>query len=100
MLQSYCNFYSLFEFPKRCNSHTRVVLQFALQGCIATYFLKRACRRNFPILRSTPALDVGIPVCLAKFCFACVIPKALFHEKVNPGIPVPFDLFAILLSEF
>lgn len=41
-----------------------------------------------PIFRSTPALEVGMPVSLANFCLACVIPKALFHEKERPGMPV------------
>lgn len=44
----------------------------------------------FPIFRSTPALVVGIPVARAIFCFACVIPKARFHEKLRPGIGVDF----------
>ena len=50
----------------------------------------------FPILRSRPALDVGTPVSRASFCFACDIPKALFHEKLSPGIGVEF--FAIIIS--
>lgn len=41
-----------------------------------------------PIFRSTPALEVGMPVSLANFCLACVIPKALLHEKERPGMPV------------
>lgn len=45
----------------------------------------------FPSFLSAPALDVGIPVCRANFCFACVIPNALFQEKERPGMPV-FDL--------
>ena len=48
-----------------------------------------------PIFRSTPALDVGTPVSLANFCLACVIPKALFHEKERPGMPV-LDLRVII----
>ena len=47
-----------------------------------------------PIFRSTPAFEVGMPVVPAIFCFACVMPKALFHEKERPGMPV-FDFFAI-----
>lgn len=61
------------------------------------YFLKRTSKIIFPILRSTPALDVGIPVCLAIFCLACVIPNALFQEKDKTGIPIPFDFLAILI---
>ena len=39
-----------------------------------------------PILRSTPDLVVGIPVSLAIFCFAWVIPTSRFHENENPLI--------------
>ena len=45
-----------------------------------------------PIFLSNPVFDMGIPVCLAIFCFACVIPKARFHEKLSPGIGVDFLL--------
>ena len=48
-----------------------------------------------PTLRSIPALEVGIPVLRANFCFACVMPNALLREKESPSIPV-FDFFAIL----
>lgn len=48
-----------------------------------------------PIFRSTPALEVGMPVSLANFCLACVISKALFHEKERPGMPV-LDLRVII----
>lgn len=48
-----------------------------------------------PIFRSTPALEVGMPVSLANFCLACVIHKALFHEKERPGMPV-LDLRVII----
>lgn len=44
----------------------------------------------WPILRSIPALLVRIPVFLEICCFTLVIPRALFHEKVSPEIPV-FD---------
>ena len=52
-----------------------------------------------PIFLSSPLLEVGMPVFLLKFCFACVIPKALFQEKESPGI-LTDDLFFILLSIF
>lgn len=55
---------------------------------VKIYLPKRDLSIILPILRSTPALEVGIPVSLAKFCFACVIPNALFHEKERPGMPV------------
>ena len=48
-----------------------------------------------PIFRSTPALEVGMPVSLANFCLACVIPNALLHEKERPGMPV-LDLRVII----
>ena len=47
---------------------------------------------TLPILRSIPAFEVGMPVSLAIFCFACEIPKALFHEKLRPGMGVEFLL--------
>ena len=37
-------------------------------------------------MRSAPDLVIGIPVCLAIFCFAWVIPIKRFHENVNPLI--------------
>jgi hypothetical protein len=48
-----------------------------------------------PIFLSTPAFDVGMPVTRAIFCLSLVIPKARFHEKLNPGIGV--DFFVIFL---
>ena len=50
-----------------------------------------------PIFLSKLAFDVGIPVSRANFCFACVMPNALFHEKDNPGMPV-FDLRLIFMT--
>jgi hypothetical protein len=41
-----------------------------------------------PIFLSIPAFVVGIPVDLVNSRFAWVIPKALFQEKLSPGIPV------------
>lgn len=55
---------------------------------VKVYLPKRDLSIILPILRSTPALEVGIPVSLANFCFACVIPNALFHKKERPGMPV------------
>ena len=55
---------------------------------VKIYLPKRDLSIILPILRSTPALEVGIPVSLANFCFSCVIPNALFHEKERPGMPV------------
>lgn len=40
----------------------------------------------FPILRSRPAREVGMPVSRENCCLACVTPRALFQEKDNPGI--------------
>lgn len=48
-----------------------------------------------PTFLSSPLLEVGIPVFLLKFCFACVIPKALFQEKESPGI-LNDDFFPML----
>ena len=53
-------------------------------------------RINLPIFLSSPPFEVGIPVFLLKFCFACVIPKALFQEKESPGI-FSDEFFPILL---
>ena len=41
---------------------------------------------NLPIFLSSPCLVVGNPVFLLIFCFAAVIPTALFQEKLNPRI--------------
>ena len=41
-----------------------------------------------PIFLSTPVLVVGIPVTFVNLRFAEVTPKALFQEKLSPGIPV------------
>lgn len=59
------------------------------------YLPNRDLRIILPILRSTPALEVGMHVSLANFCLACVIPNALFHEKERPGMPV-LDLRVII----
>ena len=64
---------------------------------VKIYLPKRDLRIILPILRSTPAFEVGIPVSLAKFCFACVIPNALFHEKERPGMPV-LDLRLVIIT--
>ena len=47
---------------------------------------------EFPILRSIPALDKGIPVARLMSCLTFVIPNARFHEKLRPGIGVDFLL--------
>lgn len=49
-----------------------------------------------PIFRSIPDFEVGIPVLRPIFCFALVMPSALFHEKERPGIGVE-RLFPILV---
>lgn len=50
------------------------------------YFFPKSARIiMLPSFRSTPARVVGIPVFRAKFCFARVIPNALFHENDRPG---------------
>ena len=42
----------------------------------------------FPIFRSIPAFEVGMPVFLAIRCLTWVIPNARFHEKLRPGMGV------------
>lgn len=49
-----------------------------------------------PIFRSSPALEVGMPVLRANCCFAFAMPNARFHEKERPGMGV--DFFAITFS--
>ena len=44
-----------------------------------------------PILRSTPARVVGMPVALDILRFAAVMPTARLSEKLRPGIFV-FDM--------
>ena len=39
-----------------------------------------------PIFRSIPPLVVGMPVVRVNERFNCVMPNALLHEKLNPGI--------------
>lgn len=51
-----------------------------------------------PIFRSSPTLEVGMPVSRAIFCFAWVMPNALFHENDRPGIPMFDFLLVIFLS--
>lgn len=46
---------------------------------------------KLPNFRSTPPLVVGTPVCLAKLCFAPVIPRSLFNENENPNFPILLD---------
>lgn len=41
---------------------------------------------EFPIFRSIPDLDIGMPVARLIFCFTFVIPNARFHEKLMPGM--------------
>ena len=53
-----------------------------------------------PILRSIPAFEVGMPVSLAIFCFACEMPSARFSEKLKPGIGVEFLLIYRIQSLF
>ena len=50
-----------------------------------------------PILRSMPALVVGMPVWRVKLRLACVMPSALFHENERPEIPV-FDLRDMIIK--
>jgi len=50
----------------------------------------------FPILRSNPDFEVGIPVSRAMLRFTFVMPNALFHEKDSPGIPRCIFFLAIL----
>ena len=54
---------------------------------------------KLPIFRSKPALDIGMPVVLAIRCLVCVKPKALFQEKLSPGIGVDFFVMTCLLFE-
>lgn len=49
-----------------------------------------------PIFLSIPESDVGIPVVRATFCVSLVIPNALFHEKLSPGIGVDFLAMSII----
>jgi len=56
------------------------------------YFLKRNPKIIFsmdlPTFRSTPDIEVGMPVSRANFCFAAVMPNALFQEKLKPNFPI------------
>ncbi len=60
---------------------------------IFSYFLpNKNFNINDPIFLCKPLFVVGIPVCLANFCLALVIPTALFQEKLNPYF---FDISSI-----
>lgn len=56
------------------------------------FFPNSAFMISFPIFRSTPALDVGMPVFFAISLLTCVMPNARFHEKLRPGMGVDFLL--------
>jgi hypothetical protein len=45
------------------------------------YFLNISFKSIVPIFLAIPVLEVGIPVFLAKLCFALVIPNNLLQEK-------------------
>lgn len=62
---------------------------------LSPYFPNMVFNMVLPILRSRPAFDVGMPVCLANCCFALVTPRALFQEKDNPGIFINFFWFSV-----
>lgn len=49
------------------------------------------------ILRSSPALEVGMPVLRANCCFTLVMPKARFQEKERPGMRVDVLVMTIRL---
>ena len=70
-----------------------------LLSFILRYFPKINFNIIFPSFLSIPALVVGIPVCRAILCFVWLIPKALFHENDNPGIPV-FDFLLAIFKTF
>lgn len=69
-----------------------------LQGfaCLRPRYLpNKDLRMVFPIFRSSPAFEVGMPAARANLCRVCVIPRALFHENVSPGMRRPVFLLAI-----
>ena len=59
-----------------------------LNRIISHFLPNNAFKIVEPIFLSIPAFVVGIPVELVNSRFAWVIPKALFQEKLSPGIPV------------
>lgn len=66
-----------------------------IQVMLQCYLPKMALKIALPILRSNPALVVGMPVFRAMSRFICVTPKARFHENESPGMPVFVFLLAI-----
>ncbi len=54
-------------------------------------YLKNIFKMLEPIFRSNPLLVVGIPVFLANFCFAWVMPNNLFNENENPNFPISIN---------
>lgn len=48
--------------------------------------------RERPTLRWRPERDNGIPIFLERLAWAWETPKALFQEKLKPGIPLRRDM--------
>lgn len=53
----------------------------------------------FPILRSIPLLEVGIPVFFAICCFSSVMPTARFQLKLIPGM-IFFAIVIVMYSSY
>lgn len=53
-------------------------------GCMkpSSLLSEDGIQHHLPFL-SNPALEVGIPVSRANFCFTCVIPRDRFKEKLT-----------------
>ena len=59
------------------------------QGAVFFFYLIPKSR---PTFAQRPCLVVGMPVALAIFLFALVIPSARFQLNDNPGIPFFFAI--------
>jgi hypothetical protein len=46
-----------------------------------------------PTFLSIPFTEVGMPVSRANFCFAVVMPRALFQLKLTPDFPIRVYLY-------
>ncbi len=80
-------------------SKTSPVDSYLVERNESHFFPNSAFKITFPNFRSTPALEVGMPVFFAIFLFTCVMPKARFKEKLRPGMGDDFLLILFLVYD-
>ena len=90
-------FYFLKSRTSPTDSHTSFIVRTVFWHC-THFFPNSVFNITLPIFRSTPALEVGMPVFFAISLFTCVMPNARFHEKLRPGMGDDFFPIAILFQ--